>query len=182
MITSNATHVINSLCGMYNVNDPGGAYRDAPTVQLGEMGNSPAPGGANGLIGLSRPWGGTIVTGTKYGPIRVTVEVHDTRPPADGIDDYSDVVELDFTVVSGRVVLSDWDGEPFYDLIVSSGNWRLRVHARGADEGAARNWDPDDEPVEEHLLQFFPGPKLGETMILARDVYGAQDARLATDR
>ncbi|MDQ4090853.1 MAG: hypothetical protein M3163_11225 [Actinomycetota bacterium] len=124
MITSNATHVINSLCGMYNVNDPGGAYRDAPTVQLGEMGNSPAPGGANGLIGLSRPWGGTIVTGTKYGPIRVTVEVHDTRPPADGIDDYSDVVELDFTVVSGRVVLTDWDGEPFYDLIVSSGNWR----------------------------------------------------------
>jgi hypothetical protein len=105
--------------------------------------------------------------------VRVTIQVLDSRPSGAGIGDlWSEIVELDFRVVSGEVFVTNWDGLPVQSLLLESGNWRLRVHARGRDEGAAREWSGTEDPVEEHLLQLFGGPLLGETAILTRDHYG----------
>lgn len=52
------------------------------------------------------------------------------------------------------------NGEPFHTITnVAPGEYRLRVHARGRDEGNARTYEltMDDEPVEKHMIQLFPG-------------------------
>lgn len=169
MTTNIFSDVINSLWGMYMVSDPW-VQRLPPDLDAGD------PWGINGLIGLTTPSAGTIVTGTKYGPVRLTVEVHDERVSASGIGNvWSEIVEVCFEIRSGQFLVSDWNGEPIHRLQdLPLGTYRLRVHARGRDEGAARQWDPllTEEPVEEHLLQLWLGPDLGDTVILTSDQYG----------
>jgi hypothetical protein len=171
--TSSFTKVINSLWGMYMVTDPGGVHPDAPGVAP-DPASMPNPWGKNGLIGVDAPWHATICAGTKYGPVNLTVEVHDSRPSGQGIgDQWSEIVEVDFQVVSGQVVFTDWDGVPIHTLSIPSGGWRLRAHARGRDEGDAQQYElVGDNYVEEHLVQLFPGPRLGETVIQVKDRTG----------
>jgi hypothetical protein len=139
------------LWDWYWVTDPGGVYVDAPGV-VEAIGD---PGGGNGLIGMHRPWGGTIVPKTRSGRSKLTIEVHDSRPPTDIIADYDRAVEVDFRVVSGEVVITTQGGETIHRLSIPSRFWRLRVLAGG---------DP-----EEHLLQFYPGidQPLGQVVIRA---------------
>lgn len=101
MKTASFTKVMNSQWGTYTVSDP--------WVEGLPPGLDPGPPwGTNGLISLSTPSRGTIVTGTKYGPVRLTVEVHDERISGSGIGDvWSDIVELSFEIRSGRFAVID---------------------------------------------------------------------------
>ena len=165
------TSILNSHYGWYDVIDPGGFAIETPPAE----GTIPPPvGGANGLVGMTYPWRAMVATGTRWGPVQVTTEVL-TERLHDVAAGYSEIVEVDFTALSNQLTIVDWSGRLVQELSVSPGNWRLRVHARGRQEGAAQEWDifdsedpdPDIEFAEEHLLQLFPGPELGETVILA---------------
>jgi hypothetical protein len=159
------TQVINSLWSMFIVRDDGGFLPGAPAT------DAPDAWGANGLIGMPARSYATIVTGTRYGPVRLTVETHDSPPPVD-LDAWTDIVEVTFEVVSGVVLVTDWNGEPVQELDVPVGPIRVRVHVRGRDEGQATEWDYDDpNPVEDHLVQFFPGDG-GEIIHKATDRLG----------
>src|SRR4051795_2031251 len=120
------THIINSLWGTYSITDPGGVLLEARR-NVPDAGDGPAPWGANGLVGMASRSRATICCGTKYGPVSVTLEVLDSRPSGTGIGDlWSEIVELDFRVVSGEVFITDWDGQPVQSVLLESGNWRLR--------------------------------------------------------
>lgn len=101
----------------------------------------------------------TVSCGMKSGPVRVTIDEYDFAAGPPDLASWTDIVELPFQVTSGEVTFTDWDGQPFHTATVEPGEYRLRVHARGRDEGNARTYDltMDDEPVEEHLIQLFPG-------------------------
>jgi hypothetical protein len=159
------TTVINSLWNMYMVVDPGGL----PTVRPEVV---PSPWGDNGLAGLSSQSQATISTGTSYGPVRVTFEQQDEEPPLE-LEQWTDVVELPFLVVSGRVVFTDWNGQPFHEATVRPGPYRLRIHVRGRDEGNACQYELTmaDDPPEEYLIQLFRGDG-GEVVYKAEDMTG----------
>jgi hypothetical protein len=163
------TGVINSLVGTYTVSDPGDLPMEAPEVV-------PLPWGDNGLVGPLSQSQYTICCGTRYGPVRLTFEIHD-EPPALELDGWTDVVEVPFQVY-GTVYVSDWNGEQRHETHPAPGSHRLRVHARGRDAGAAVEWmpfdpeyGPEEEPLEEHLVQLFPGEG-AEIVHKAEDGYG----------
>lgn len=167
METASFTTVVDAVWNMYQVSDPGGLPTEPPEAV-------PSPWGDNGLTGLQSPSHATISCGMHYGPVRVTVEEHDSAPVPD-LPGWTDIVELPFQVVSGEVVLTDWNGEPFHDITnLVPGEYRLRVHARGRDEGRARTYElsMDDDPVEEHMIQLFPG-RGDQVVYKAEDENGA---------
>lgn len=102
--------------------------------------------------------------------------VHDTQVDAEGIGHvWSEVIEVSFRSRSGDLEFREWGGEPihtFEGLLLPTGPWRLRAHARGRDEGYAASGPELVEPVEEHLMQFWPGPSIGDLVVVAQDEYG----------
>jgi hypothetical protein len=84
------------------------------------------------------------------------------------------VVECEFVSHSGTLSLVEWGGEHIATLegLLVPGPWGLRACARGRDEGNIRESTRDDEPVEDHLFQFWPGPHEG-AIILTTDAIGA---------
>lgn len=126
----------------------------------------------NGLIGQVSPWAAYIITGTLFGPVRLTIEVHDSQPDLE--DEWPEVIETEFVAtLSGTLLLVRWGGENIATLegVLTPGRWGLRACARGRDEAGSREWSRDDEPVEEHLFQFWPGPQ--GAVILTTDAHGA---------
>lgn len=163
------TGVVNSQEGMYLFADP---FGDLPDDD--DMGATVAM--KTGFFGLRAPWSATVLTGTRGGPVRLTVEVHDARVDVERIGHiWSEVIEVSFRSRSGDLKFREWGGEPiriFEGLLLPPGAWRLRVHARGRDEGNAASGPNLDEPLEEHLIQFWPGPSIGDLVIVAQDQYG----------
>ena len=166
MRTIGATRIIDSGWNLYFITDPEGLPAEPVDIV--------AP--PNGLAGLLAPSYVTVRTGTHYGPIRIIIEVHDQAPEPD-LNGWTDIVELPFRVV-GYVAFATDGGQVFYRADVARGAWRLRVHARGRDAGAAGSWEPFDPeegpeqaPAEEHLLQLFPG--VGDEVVYkAEDDFG----------
>jgi len=159
MQQASATVNIVTDFGWYMVMDPAGADRELPPVE----GFLPPPaGGVNGLVGKPFPWKATIATGTRRRDVQVTVEV--LSAPRDALLDYEEVVETDYTVLSGTVGVLEEFGLQKHQLQVPPGDYRLRVHARGRREGASQDWD-STKPVEQHLLQIWPGQPEGEVVI-----------------
>jgi hypothetical protein len=154
---------------MYFLADPAG---DLPPDEDSGVGAA----AVTGFLGMRAPWSGTILTGTKYGPVRLTVEIHDEPVSAEGVEDlWSEVVEVGFRADSGEVEFRTWGGERISSLeLLPPGWWRLRAHARGRDEAHDRSWDPylTEEPAEEHLIQFWPGPDYGDLLVVTRDQFG----------
>lgn len=166
-VTSTWTQVINSGWRTYFFADPWGEAPD----------DSDAGAGAamvNGFLGMRNPWASTVITGTKYGPVRLTVALLDERPALDY--GWTEIIEVEWRSRSGDLEFREWGGEPIHTLeefLLPPGRWRLRAHARGRDEAHARGWDPwlTEEPVEEHLLQFWRGPSFGD-LVLTQDDFG----------
>ncbi|HEV2809272.1 MAG TPA: hypothetical protein VGV93_02600 [Acidimicrobiales bacterium] len=134
-----------TLWDWYSVVDPGGVQFDTPGAVP-----ETSLGGATGLVGKYASWKATIVPQQRWGESKLTVEVHDSPPPAQ--TGYTRTGEADFEVLSGEVYITEWGGEPIHRVNIPSGNWRLRVYAReGKDDGE------DIVEMEEHLLQMWPG-------------------------
>ena len=135
-----------------------------------------------GFLGMRSPWSATVLCGTSNGPVRLTVEVHDSPvAPADQahwtkIDaEWSEIIETAFQVRSGKLTFLQLFGEPITEVeLLPIGAWRLRAHAKGRDEGRDKRSDTplDADPLEEHLLQFWPGPDHGD-YVMTRDTVGA---------
>lgn len=129
---------------------------------------------SNGLIELQAPVMGTIVTGTRYGLLEVTVETHDEAvEPA--LTRWEEVIEISFYTRSGDVQVREWTGSPADGLSTSfpESTWlRMRVHVRGrdtaSDRGMVENAAP---PVETHLIQMWPAAEAPE-QILREDRFG----------
>lgn len=130
-----------------------------------------------GFLGMVTPWSAFVVGGTANGPIRLTVEVHDAQVDATNIGhSWSEVIQTAFESRSGRVTFRGLFGEEITTIeLLPPGPWTMRAHARGRDEGhAERSYSGlDAEPLEEHLIQFWPGPSYGD-MVLTQDRTGAR--------
>jgi hypothetical protein len=131
--------------------------------------------GGNGLI--STPPGVAVVhAGTHTGPVRVTIEARNHRPPEIDLERWEEVVEVSLTTDSGQVQVEEWGGPTRDDLgnlvAAGPGSYRLRVHARGRDEADATVPVPED-PIEEHLLIAWPAAAANEAILKQTDRYGA---------
>ena len=168
MIRSTWTGLVPADEGNYTVFDPAPAWDEG--LPLADVSFDLAR--VNGFIGQGAPWAAYVITGTRFGLVRLTVEVHKGPVALEG--EWSEVVECQFVSHSGTLRLVEWGGEHVATLegLLTPGPWGLRACARGRDEAANREWTRDDEPVEEHLFQFWPGPHQG-AVILTTDAIGA---------
>lgn len=178
MIVSTWSQVIDTEYRMYYFADPWIPVGEEVTFE-DDMGLS--RGRLTGFLGMRSPWSAIVLCGTDGGPIRLTVEVHDSPVAKDQagwtkIDaEWSEIIETTFQVRSGRVTFRRWGGEPMTEVdLVPLGAWRLRALARGRDEGRdERSYKPlDAGPLEEHLFQFWPGDDAGD-FVMTRDTVGA---------
>jgi hypothetical protein len=135
----------------------------------------PDPGGASGLVGVS-PGLAIVITGTQFGNISVTVQAGDSDPGLD-TGPWEEVTEVSLTSGpggQGLSVTSDGQGPYEFQYLTppGAGAYRVRVHARGRDAGAAEDVVPG-RPVEEHLLQIWPALPAPETIYKTTDELGA---------
>ena len=142
-------------------------------------------GRLTGFLGMRSPWSAVVLCGTSNGPIRLTVEVHDSPvAPADQAywtkihAEWSEIIETAFQVRSGKVTFLQLFNEPITEAeLLPIGAWRVRAHAKGRDEGHAERAYTmlSAEPLEEHLIQFWPGPDHGGggDLVLTQDRFGA---------
>ena len=168
MIRSTWTGIVPAVEHTYTMFDPAPAYDEG--LPLADESYELAR--VNGFIGQGAPWAAYIVTGALFGPVRLTIEVHDGQPDVEG--EWTEVVECEFVSHSGTLGLVEWGGEDIATLegVLTPGPWGLRAYARGRDEASSREWSRDEEPVEEHLFQFWPGPHQG-AVVLTTDTHGA---------
>jgi hypothetical protein len=161
MTQTPATVTITTDFGWYMLMDPAGADRELPLAE-GEL--PPPVGGANGLVGKPYPWRATIATGIRRDDVEVTVEVLSAPPAA--LPSYDDIVETDYTVLSGTVYVLEEFGQMMLELRLPAGDYRLRVHARGR-RGFGHPHVDSLRPAEKHLLQLFPSSGTeGEVVLL----------------
>jgi hypothetical protein len=133
------------------------------------------PGGASGLVGVA-PGRAVVITGTQFGNVAIGVQAGESDPGLD-TGPWDEVVEV--SVVSGPggqglCVSSGGDGPEEFGQMTppGAGSYRVRVHARGRDTGAALDV-VEDEPVEEHLVQIWPAAAAPEVIHKAADEVGA---------
>lgn len=88
MIRSTWTGLVPADFGTYTVFDPAPAWdHGLPTDGFDRA-------TVNGFIGQGAPWAALIICGTRYGPVRLTVEVHDS--PVDVEGEWTEIVECQF--------------------------------------------------------------------------------------
>lgn len=113
-------------------------------------------GQSNGLCGAAVQGGLFLITGTHTGRARLTVELHDTEPPA-AAERWEEVVEVPFVAASSEIWLQAW-GEDWWELdLQTAGGFRVRYCARGMDRNREQTGADFEELAEdEYLLQFWP--------------------------
>ncbi|SOE08985.1 hypothetical protein SAMN06272775_0063 [Streptomyces sp. 2323.1] len=133
----------------------------------------------NGLVGPGQG-SATIQTGLEDGPVKVTVDIRETEPPVQ-TDGWDEIIEVSIPFESEDADIDSLGGtiggwsEEIPITAAGPGWYRIRVHARGRDQGAQiRDLDLDDEPVEEHLIQTWPAPRAPEIRHKLTDTYGAE--------
>jgi hypothetical protein len=132
--------------------------RDGQYILADAAGDMPDPADTEGLLlapGLTTG-GAVVVTGTYWGPIEVTVEIHDQPPPAPD-ETWEETAQITQQTISGQVYLAELYAEgpdlPTLETDPDS-QYHIRIHANGRDR--ARDLDDIDEPVERHLIQLWP--------------------------
>jgi hypothetical protein len=124
----------------------------------------------NGLISAHASFA-VVMTGTQFGLVQLTIASLNDEPRL-SIDDWDDVVEISLTFEELGAVTTDnglgLEQAPY----LPPGDYRIRVHARGRDLGHDQA-DVWNSPIEEHLIQAWPGPKDREICHKLSDAYGA---------
>lgn len=168
---------------------------------LTDIGRAPSPdrsadseeeyGYGSGLLYLDG-MGIVVLTGTRFGPIKLGVDVHEREPDL-SLAGWSEVVEVSRNAWSGAVApLEPFVGEqPDLPVLrLAPGSWyRARVHARGRDEARLQGGSYERlragivEPAEEHLVQLWPAPRAPEVRHKLMDQEGEirrrQEAEIA---
>ncbi|MBL7261047.1 hypothetical protein [Paractinoplanes lichenicola] len=138
-------------------------------------------GQVNGLCGAAQPGELFLMTGTHSGSVRLTVERHDTEPPAAAAE-WQEVVEVPFQPRRATVDLVPWGAAALAALpLVPDGQplpaFRVRYCALGMDEG--RNpfgtYDPDEladddytymnDRPDRYLLALWPDERLRDVIV-----------------
>ena len=127
--------------------------------------------GTNGLIS-ALGFLAIILTGTDAGRVSVTADWRQDAPPVD-LDSWDEVVEVSMLFDEDQAALFGHDDRDERFPLLDAGSYRVRVHARGRDQGAAVMY-PGDNPVEEHLVVAWPQPQAAEKIHKVSDAYGAQ--------
>jgi hypothetical protein len=134
----------------------------------------PDPGGQNGLVG-SAPGLAVVITGTQFGNIGLQVQVSAVEPELD-LDPWDEVVEVSLETGAGPLsVTSGGHGAERWSALTDGrpGSYRIRVHARGRDAGAASDVVAR-KPVEDHLVQIWPAPAAPDAIRKVTDEVGAE--------
>ncbi|WP_157522049.1 hypothetical protein [Herbidospora cretacea] len=139
-------------CGVVHLREVGGEDMVERGLRCGDV---EVRDGVADLV-ISVQWGDDI-------PFTVTLA--DEDPGAD-LDDYEDVMEIDYFSPSGRVLVEgftyDWDVEKVVNLPplpAGPGNYRLRYHVRGSD------WEACGD--DDHHLQIWPSEPAGPVVVQA---------------
>jgi hypothetical protein len=108
-----------------------------------------------------------VRTGTHTGWVAVRVAVAGAAPGLDA-DGWDEVAEVSLSAAPdspGLSVISDGSGPDELAALTpaGAGSYRVRVHARGQDDGAAADV-VSGVPVEEHLIQVWPAPPAPEAV------------------
>ncbi|MFF8953515.1 hypothetical protein ACF09I_32630 [Streptomyces sp. NPDC014940] len=115
----------------------------------------------------------TVHTGIHTGDVDVTITQH-AEAPAPGDAEWDEIVEVSLHSVSGelmvRGLMDDLDEELPVLSFDGPGDYRLRIHARGRD--TAIDLAPD-EITEYYLIQVWPAPRHGASLLRQTDSYGA---------
>lgn len=139
--------------------------------------------GSNGLVASLAPPGvlaspgevAVVLTGTPFGYIRVEVETGSAPLPLADVDMWDEIAEVSLTFSgAGYVTNVEMDTDSALPDL-PEGDVRLRVYARGRDQGHDTPADTEDvEPVEEYLLQAWPSFAIPECIIKQSDGTGSQ--------
>ncbi|MBQ1124283.1 hypothetical protein [Streptomyces sp. B15] len=144
--------------------------------------------GSNGLVdsvsrgGLADPGDFAIVrTGTETGGLLLTVDVRDAVPEPPDLDAWEEIVEVSLTLPGecpGVLTAGDEDEDAEASRLpdftfAQPGPFRVRVHARGRDEGdRLQIVEEDEEPVEEHYILVWSAPVGPSVAHKWTDTYG----------
>ncbi|MEV4518334.1 hypothetical protein AB0K00_56430 [Dactylosporangium sp. NPDC049525] len=143
--------------------------RELPDMQAAFAGQ------VNGICGAGEPGALFLMTGTHYGRVRFTVELHDAEPPP-AAPEWQDVVEVSLLPRGPAVGLVPWGSGPLAQLpLIPDGHdtgplpvFRVRYCAAGMDEGRDRYGGHDpagfvdgdhsylDHRPDRYLLCFWP--------------------------
>ena len=104
-----------------------------------------------------------VVTGTQAGDVEVMVGAPGTEPPLPG-SEWEDVVEVSVWCTSGLAVTPLMDAASSVTVALGGGGYRIRISARGRDQGLAQDAARDDDGapldtaqvVEHYLIQAWP--------------------------
>lgn len=139
--------------------------------------------GGNGLVWVD-PKSGTVVvfTGVDTGHIALTYEVAEQAPPL-GSEEWDEVVETSATItgdslfIGGPTIIEELLKAPLPATPGQTRTYRMRVCARGRDQGREAGYidvDEGDELVEQHRITLWPAPAAPENRIKLTDEVGAQ--------
>ncbi|MFJ8602268.1 hypothetical protein ACWEQC_21640 [Streptomyces shenzhenensis] len=143
-----------------------------------EQYDQPAFRPENGLI-FSKPGLAVVLVGINSGVVNTTVEVY--RHPVGRLDtdEWDEVVDHSIESISGQMrvtVLMDDPPELPTLTPFGPGPYRVRVHARGRDRATDSHVS---EPVEDYLLQIWPGRHEPDAVHKQTDRTGAMFRRAA---
>ena len=130
----------------------------------------------NGLVEVTDTTA-VIGTGTDMGPIHLGAQVVDSAPPEESAAwqsaGWESVTEVSLVSPDGRfasVSLAATEEGPLTVHVGAPGSYRLRIHAKGRDEGWRQ--EMPEEPVETHLIIFWPAPAAPVRMLRGADEVG----------
>lgn len=126
----------------------------------------------NGLVGASDPDGVYINLARRSGGSPVNIVLMDEAPVSDEAS-WEDVVEVSFILPEGRDMRwITWAGESGGMLgAIPPGSYRLRVSARGRDQGHAHEFS--EHLVDAYLFQMWPAPPSPDAVLRT----GSEDGR-----
>lgn len=136
----------------------------------------------NGLV-FSKPGLAVVLTGVNSGPVSVAVEVYRRAvPPPEPDEAWDEVVDHSVKSDSGDMrVVTLMDTRPELPVLTpfGSAHYRIRVHARGRDQGYDAHVT---EPVEDYLLQVWPGRWEPDLVHRQSDRYGQMSRNAVQDQ
>lgn len=120
-------------------------------------------GQVNGLVGAGDANGVYLNLARRSGGSQVRIEL--VEQPADHVQGrWEDVVEVSVAIPAGADPWwSSWAGEDGGALVIPSGDYRLRVSARGRDDGRDHEWEAG--VVDFYLLELWPAPLAADAIV-----------------
>ncbi len=124
-------------------------------------------GQVNGLVGASNPDGVYINLARRSGGSDVRIALRDEPPGMNSDSSWEDIVEVSFTLPEGHHIRwTSWGDENSGELRhVPSGSYRLRVSAKGRDEG--HDGEFSEEVIDHYLLEMWPATPEPDAILLS---------------